>query len=229
MALSHTTAPWIHGLSGIRRPTRLSANVLRSVRLDVDDVEVDTVRRLAKPWRVGGFDVTSIGRTLLDLAATVDRDTLTFAFDSATQRYSREMTEFFEYATANELRGHAGAAVLREVFAERHGVMLDSPLESRVWTALSRSKLPLPSPQTEVHGAMRADFVWGAEKVVVHVDGRAFHSSRSEIDHDARQRNEIAADWVTFIVTSGTLRNDDWLRLLGDALRKRAPQRPLPF
>lgn len=52
---------------------------------------------------------------------------------------------------------------------------------------------------------MRVDFTWNAERVAIHVDSRAFHTSPAAFEHDARQRNRLAADWASFTVIRRTL------------------------
>lgn len=226
-ALSHWTAAWLHRLAGVRQPHRLDVSVSYDTTLTLENTDVHRVRQLRTNHRIGPYVVTSIGRTIVDLASVMRREALTFAFDSATARYPREMTALFEYVSTRPLRGRAGLTVLRELFAERYGVMLESPLESRVWTALVRSKLPLPVAQHPIGDVMRVDFVWPRERVMLHVDGRAFHASRAELDRDAGQRNQLAADWVSFVVTTGTLASPAWLNQLRAALTLRHPQRRL--
>ncbi|MGV3625841.1 MAG: type IV toxin-antitoxin system AbiEi family antitoxin domain-containing protein [Archangium sp.] len=224
VSLSHKTAAWVYRLAGIRQPVRLDVKIPRSIELEIPGVQVHHVRDFAPPRRVGPFHVTGVGETILDLAGVLDARDLSFAFDSATRSHPREMSALFEYVSTRELRGQQGVVALRQMFAQRHGVILESPLESRVWTVLSRSGLPEPRTQRHVQDVMRVDFVWDDERVIVHCDSRAFHSSRAELENDARQRNHLAADWVSFVVTHGSVEGGEWLKLLRDALQRRAPQ-----
>lgn len=223
-ALSHTTAGWLYRLAGVRQPVRLSVKVARTTRLEIPGVDVHHVRDFHEPHHVRDFAVTSLGETVLDLASTLKREQFTFAFDSATRQFPREMNALFEFISTHELRGHEGATVVRRLFATRHGVILESPLESQVWTALVRSTLPLPTAQHPVADVMRVDFIWRNERVILHVDSRQFHATRGELERDAMQRNRLATDWVSFVVTRASLGRDEWLTLLHDALRRRAPQ-----
>lgn len=227
-ALSHFTAGWLHRLRGVRRPSRLEVSVERGdTRFAPDGFDVHRVERVSAPFRIGAFMVTPIARTIVDLASVMLGDSFTFAFDSATARYPREVQALFEYVSTRDFRGREGMTRVRKLFAQRHGVMLDSELESRVWTALVRSRLPVPMAQHPLGEVMRADFVWSDERVILHVDSRAFHSSRAELERDARQRNQLAADWVSFVVTHETVERGEWLGQVRDALRKRARQRSL--
>ncbi|MGV3622351.1 MAG: hypothetical protein ACO1OB_16150 [Archangium sp.] len=223
-ALSHWTAGWVHRLAGIRRPSRLDVTIGYDTKLALDGVDLHYAKWVRTDQRVGGFVVMPIGRTIVDLASVMRREPFTFAFDSATAKYPREMDSLFRYVSTRPLRGHSGLATLRGVFAERHGVMLESPLESRVWTALVRSKLPVPKAQHPVGEVMRVDFLWWNERVALHVDSRAFHSSRAEIERDARQRNRLADEWASFVVTHGTVSSKEWLEQIRIALDKRSPQ-----
>lgn len=223
-ALSHWTAGWLHRLEGLRRPRVIDARITRDTKLELKDVAIHHVKHVRADHRIGPFVVTPIGRTIVDLASVMSREPFTFAFDSATLKYPREMQSLFQYVSTRPLRGHGGLATLRQVFAERHGVMLESALESRVWTALIRSKLPVPKAQHPMGDVMRVDFLWHLERVVLHVDSRAHHSSRAAIERDARQRNALGADWASFVVTHGMVESKDWLNQVRTALRKRAPQ-----
>lgn len=222
--LSHWTAGWLHRLAGIRRPHRIDVSINTNTKLALDGFDVHRVQSLRTGHRIGPHAVTSIGRTLVDLASVMRREAFTFAFDSATARYPREMQTLFQYVSTRPFRGRKGLSMLRDVFAERHGVLLESPLESRVWTALARSRLPLPTAQHPVGDVMRVDFVWARERVLLHVDGHAFHASRAALERDARQRNQLATEWVSFVVTHGTVETDDWLRQVRAALEQRAAQ-----
>lgn len=228
-ALSHTSAAWLYRFSGIRQPVRLDVKVPRNIEFEIPGVEVHRVRDFVPPRTVGPFAVTGVGETILDLATVLNLERLTFAFDSATRHYPREMSALFECVSTNEFRGRDGVSTIRSLFAQRHGVILESPLESRVWTVVERSGLPAPRTQRHVDDVMRVDLVWDAERVIVHCDGRAFHSSRAELERDARQRNELAETWVSFVVTHGTVDDGAWLQLLRRALEARAPQLRLSF
>ncbi|PZR10457.1 MAG: hypothetical protein DI536_19630 [Archangium gephyra] len=228
-ALSHTSAAWLHRLAGVRQPVRLNVKVPRHIDLEIPGVEVHQVRDFIASNRVGPFVVTGVGETILDLATVLNAERLTFAFDSATRLYPKEMSALFEYVSTNDFRGRDGVSAIRALFAQRHGVILESPLESRVWTVLERSGLPVPRTQRHVDDVMRVDFVWDSERVIVHSDSRAFHSSRAELERDARQRNALAATWVSFVVTHQSVEDGEWLQFLRRALEARAPQLRLPL
>ncbi|MGI8460995.1 MAG: DUF559 domain-containing protein [Solirubrobacterales bacterium] len=50
----------------------------------------------------------------------------------------------------------------------------------------------LPKPEVNVHvGPYRVDFLWRAERVVVEVDGFAFHSSRGSFESDRARDREL--------------------------------------
>ena len=78
------------------------------------------------------------------------------------------------------------------------------PREDGTRSHLERLFLPLtrqaaverPLVNERVEGRRR-DFVWPARRLVVEVDGNAFHSSRAAIRRDkARDRELIAARWL---------------------------------
>jgi very-short-patch-repair endonuclease len=52
----------------------------------------------------------------------------------------------------------------------------------------------LPPPRTNVHvGPYEVDFLWPAHRLVVEVDGFAFHSSRAAFERDRRRDADLQA------------------------------------
>ncbi len=146
--------------------------------------------------RADGLRVTTAARTLVDLHA------------ARTPRARRELIEH-----AQDLRRFDAAQVRRclELHPRQPGrrPLLDflamlEPRRDGTVSHLERLFLPLgrragmerPQVNQKVEGRRR-DFVWPARRLVVEVDGHAFHSSRAEIRRDkARDRELIAARWL---------------------------------
>jgi very-short-patch-repair endonuclease len=52
----------------------------------------------------------------------------------------------------------------------------------------------LPSPEINIRlGSYEVDFLWPRERVIVEVDGYAFHSSRRAFEDDRRRDADLAA------------------------------------
>lgn len=61
-------------------------------------------------------------------------------------------------------------------------------------------KARLPQPEVNVRvGAYEVDFLWRDERLVVEVDGFAFHSSQRDFERDRRRDAELAARGLTVI------------------------------
>ena len=68
----------------------------------------------------------------------------------------------------------------------------------------------LPRPETNVVSSQyEVDFLWRSERVVVEVDGYAFHSSRRAFEADRRRDAELAARGYTVIRVT-------WRQLVGE-------------
>jgi len=72
----------------------------------------------------------------------------------------------------------------------------ESPLELQLLRAMREAGLPEPEKQYRVENAQgavitRADFAYPDQRVLVYVDGLAFHSALSQRLHDSRQTNEL--------------------------------------
>jgi very-short-patch-repair endonuclease len=124
--------------------------------------------------------LTSQERTLLDLAATTDARTLERALEhvpasvrSAIKRHP----------------GQPGTAALQ--------ALLDAPFTrseaERKLLRLVRAA-GLPPPQTNVRiGRFEVDAIWPAERLVVEVDGFAFHGSRAAFERDRARDADLQA------------------------------------
>jgi very-short-patch-repair endonuclease len=77
--------------------------------------------------------------------------------------------------------------------ARREGC--ESPQELRLLRAIRAAGLPEPEKQYEVREGgillTEADFAYPAQRVLIYVDGLAFHSSIRQRVHDNRQTNEL--------------------------------------
>jgi len=72
----------------------------------------------------------------------------------------------------------------------------ESPLELRLLLAIRQSRLPEPQKQFTVSDhtgriLTRADFAYPGERLLIYVDGLAFHSSLRQRIHDAAQTNQL--------------------------------------
>ena len=139
-----------------------------------------------------GLRVTPPARTVADLARVLPLHTVVAAADSSLRLGLVAAAELTAALTAT--RG-PGAAALRMVAAHldpRAG----SVVESAARVGLQLAGLPAPMSQYEVrseHGRLvaRVDFAWLRERLILEVDGFAFHSDRLAYRRDREKMNEL--------------------------------------
>jgi very-short-patch-repair endonuclease len=163
---------------------------------------------------VDGIPVTTVARTLLDLAAILPRDGAVRAVEAA------ERHELFDLRAVEALLGRAGrragTRLLRSVLADyREPVDLRSELERDFLALVRRSGLPIPQANVLVIGYL-VDFHWPRSKLVVELDGRSYHSSPRAFELDRlRDAKLLRAGYRVLRVTYRRLR-DDPAGVLGD-------------
>jgi very-short-patch-repair endonuclease len=144
-------------------------------------------RRDAFMWR--GVPVTSVARTIVDLASVLSLDALARAFHEAGIRYGT--TPAHVDAVLERRPNSAGVAGLRAVLHGDVRVTL-SALERRFLRLLREAGLPLPETNRAVDGR-RVDCRWPAHRLTVELDGYRYHRSRHAWEHDRRREREARA------------------------------------
>lgn len=131
---------------------------------------------------VDAIPVTTVARTLFDLAEVVDEERLERAFEEADRLSLLEMRALEDVCA----RGHGRRAlrpIRRLIDDARVTEATQSPLEDRV-IALCR-KYDLPMPVTNVHVlGHEVDAFWPDAKLVVEADSVAFHGHRAAFERD---------------------------------------------
>lgn len=138
-------------------------------------------------WR--GVSLTTVPRTLVDLAASLDVRALARACHEAGVRY-RTTPAQVEGALRRRPKS-PGAATLRAVLRGKERVTL-SRLEDRFLSLLEANGLPPPETNKLVAGR-RLDCRWPQRRVTVELDGYRFHSSRYAWEADRRREREVRA------------------------------------
>jgi very-short-patch-repair endonuclease/predicted transcriptional regulator of viral defense system len=188
--LSHRSAGWLWGfVEEPRGPidvtvvgrdcgTRAGIHIRRVASLD----HVDVRRRQR-------LRVTAPARTILDCAAQLDDRRLRRAIDEAL---------VLRVTTHEELRdvvrrssGRRGAPRLRTLLERAEGpTFTRSEAEDRLRSVLGEAGIP--SPETNVRvGSHEVDMLWRAARLVVEVDGYAFHSTRTAFERDRARDAEL--------------------------------------
>lgn len=145
-----------------------------------------------------GLPITTIERTLLDLAATQPRRTVEQALIKAEAQRIVDHTTLTALATSRR----PGAPLLRAVLDEPQ-TETESPLEDLFLELCDKHHLPRPLAQQWI-GRHRADFLWPRQKVIVEVDSHGYHRRRFETDRE-RDAELAALGYLTVRVTKRSL------------------------
>jgi very-short-patch-repair endonuclease len=162
---------------------------------------------------VDAIPVTTVARTLIDIAACVPPEIVEEALDDVLRR--KLVTIPLLRARLNEIggpgrRGSGTMARLIAARADARGVP-QSVFETRLLRALRRARLPLPAVQHEVstrRGLVVLDFAYVDRRIAIEADGFRWHSSRRQWDHDRARANELTMlGWTVVRVTWTHLRD----------------------
>jgi very-short-patch-repair endonuclease len=144
------------------------------------DSDLDRFRTVHKR-----IPVTTPSRTILDLAAILSPRRLQQAAETADRRGLLDTPELTHLCEAT--RGRKGTGRLRSLLA-RHQPLPEtrSELERRFLRLCRDAGLPWPAVNVPVAG-LEVDFLWRAARLVVELDGYAFHRDRASFERDRRR------------------------------------------
>jgi very-short-patch-repair endonuclease len=129
--------------------------------------------------------VTSVARTILDLAPLLPADRLLKAIEAAARQRLFSLPAL-DRAIARSPR-RPGARKLREVLAAyREPPDTWSGLEEQFWELIREAGVPLPEVNVLVAGLV-VDFFWPKTRLVVELDSRAYHQSPRAFENDRRR------------------------------------------
>jgi hypothetical protein len=182
-ALSHFTAAAFHGWRLMDPAGMLHVSTLGSTT-SREDLKVHRVRRMdpIDIFRPGLFRVTSIPRTLVDLADVMPwKDFRTLA-DAQSHLRVDKIREAQLRAPGRAGRGRVTRLI------EADDAHTKSEFERRFLLFLDTHQVPRPDGINVRVAGHTADCRYLRQKVVVELDGRAFHRRRSQMRSD-RQRD----------------------------------------
>lgn len=127
---------------------------------------------------------------MLDLAATVAPRELERALDEALVRRLTSVTQVQEVLSRASRR--IGAPSLQRLLDEcGHPTITRCEAEEGFLALVRRAELPTPQVNVSLHG-FTVDFFWPEHRLVVEVDGYAFHHTRSAFERDRRKDAVLA-------------------------------------
>ena len=197
-------------------------------------VEVSTVRKTIKaPWQmpsgreiivhrvdaallaqielVGGIPVTSVPRTLLDLAGYKHRR-VERALDDALQRRLVTLGQMWSFYEEEWIHGRRGVAILRSLLKDRtpDGAPKQSDLEDLFWKLVRDFRLPTPISQYPVvleRASLHVDFAYPDDMVAIECDGYAWHMDREAFERDRVRDNQLQGQgWIVLRYTWSQIR-----------------------
>jgi len=131
-----------------------------------------------------GIPITSMPRTLLDLACLVSERALAKALRESIRLERTSMRELGDYL--GRARGRKGSTKLAKALARYRDLPLErarSGAEIRALELLRDTDRPMPRLNVHVAGE-EADLSWPREKLIIEIDGGPFHQDKGE---DARK------------------------------------------
>lgn len=196
--LSHRSAAALHDLRPDNR-SRLDVTTPRR-RASTAKIDVHARRPLDPADRtvIDGVPVTSVSRTLVDLAGVVATDQLVSALREADRRRTFDLLAIEAALERTRGRRGSGQAAMHAALAEvraRAAQLTRSRLEDRFAVLTERSGLP--TPRTNVWFAdhqFEVDALWDAERVAVELDSWREHGTRDAFHRDRRKANALTLE-----------------------------------
>ena len=133
--------------------------------------------------------ITTVARTLVDLAAEIGEDKLARACHEAGVRFGTTPAQV-EAVLARHPNAK-GVVTLRKVLRGEVQVVL-SGLERRFLALVRDAHLPLPLTNRAA-GGRRVDCRWPEQRLTVELDSYSFHNSRYSWEQDRRREREAHA------------------------------------
>lgn len=159
----------------------------------------------AERTRREGLPVTTMARTLLDIAATEPTRVVEQALDGADTQRILDIRPI--EAIAPPGCGRPGAPHLWEVIRTHFpGTTITKSMKEEAMLAICREHgLPRPTLNDHVEG-WEVDFVWRAHRFAVEVQSTAFHATSQRIARDAtKEADLLIAGWQVLHVADRQL------------------------
>jgi predicted transcriptional regulator of viral defense system len=206
--LSHRSAARLHELRNWGY-TKIEVTVPRRSHRRHPGVAVhrSTTLTPADVTRVNNIPVTTVARTLLDLGDVIDQRQLERSFDQAEAAEALDLRAIEDQLARNATR--AGAKRVRKVLNEHY--IGKTPTWSELEEALLAITRPLGIPDPECNAfitlddgepAIRVDFVWREERIVIEADSRKWHDTRQRFETDRRRDQRLTVAGWTVIRTT---------------------------
>ena len=228
--VSHRSAGALWHLTGFEGASTVELTVPRSRRGKAPGLTHRCFLPPVDVTIVEAIPVTTVARTLIDLAASEPRETVEEALDDALRRRIVSMGRLRWRVLELARKGRPGIVAMRLILDDREGISVPaSVFETRLLRLLKRAGLPSPTLQYQVRSPGRlvavVDFAWPDSRLALEADGFRWHSGRARFEHDRARRNELTLlGWRIIHVTwiDLTRRPDVVIDSVGQALTARS-------
>ena len=158
-----------------------------------------------------GIPVTTVPRTLFDLAAVTDQDTVNRAIEQA--EILRLSDPLSPAAVLKRYPRRRGATNLRKALGRPLPPITRRELERRFLAALSKAAVQAPETNALVETTTKryeVDFLWRSRKLIAELDGRATHHTTAAFERDrARDRDLLSHGFRVARITWRQLHDDE--------------------
>jgi predicted transcriptional regulator of viral defense system len=181
--LSHRSAGELWGmLEPIEGPTHVT---VPNGRRTHNGIVLHRTRDRAHHVARHSIPVTTPSRTLIDLAAATSAQRLRQALETADRHGLLDVTELSRLLDASS--GRKGTGHLASLLAHYRPVPeTRSELERRFLRLCRDGGLPPPAVNVPV-ASLEVDFLWPEARLVIELDGYAFHGDRASFERDRRR------------------------------------------
>ncbi len=195
-ALSHRDAAALHCLRA-SRGSRIDVSTSADRRAAAGPIRIHGQRALAARdvTVVDAIPVTTVARTLVDLAGVVPRQTLSKALSEAERLNVLDVRAIED--VLSRVRGRRGPGIARlratlETHAALGATLTRSELEDRFVALLDAHHIPRPRLNAWIAAAgVEVDALWPTERLAVELDGYAHHSHRRAFERDREKANAL--------------------------------------
>lgn len=207
--LSHTSAADAWGLLvDARARTDVTAPLARGRTLPRISLH-RTRLHPADQTELNGIPVTTVARTLMDVAATRPKRILERAMERSEELRLFDLIEIDDCLERNE--GQRGAGRLRTAVADARPAdprKIRSWLERAVLKLIDEHRLPRPAVNLDVIG-WEVDLHWPEHRVAVELDGWGAHRTRARFEDDHARDLALQADgWRVVRISYRQFRDD---------------------
>lgn len=197
---SHATACHLWGMA--RRPNQIEVSITTKgiptrdhiIHRTTDLVDIDTTV-------VNGLGCTTLARSLVDVGVPWGQGFVARCLDEALRRRLVTVQAVAAVLHGVARKGRNGVGPMRYVLLERVGALelSEGIMEDEFLRIMKAAGVDLPAPQVELYrrgGRLiaRVDFVYHQFRLVIELDGEAFHSDRDSFRKDRRKQNALVLE-----------------------------------